>query len=514
MLTTVPIATPCYLTGGDSQSQCARLRDNYFFPETHVDHPFSVQAPFFMGRPGNTCNPFLSAPEAQCRLGNLVSLAVRARSAGDFEKTIAFANRHNLRLVVRNTGHDYQGRSTGAGAISVWTAGLRSQRIISSYRSKGYSGKAAKLGAGVRLSEAYAFASQNGVHIVGGNCPTVGIAGGYTQGGGHGPLASKHGLAADQTLEFEVVTADGRLKIASPEQNADLYWALSGGGGGTYGAVVSVTVKAHPATIVSAANLTFGMTADPNQFWDAVTTFQTILPGLADDAGTANYLVFSQGFSLSPVYLPGGTKVDVDAHLKPVTDALARLGIPHQYFSREFPDLAAAHSAMNQPFNVSQFQLGGRLVPRSVVTGSNAALVRAVRSVAEEGGLVSGVAQGVAGGARPGQNAVNPAWRGSLVSVTLGAPYSFADEGANVRFQETITGRWLPRFSALGGPVAAYGNEGDFRERDFKSVFYGPNYDRLDGIKRKYDPDDRFYGITNVGNDRWVQRDDLRLCRV
>lgn len=110
------------------------------------------------------------------------------------------------------------------------------------------------MGAGVQGYEALEAAQKVGLTVTTGECPTVGIAGGYTQGGGHSlsesfptaavpaaiadprsSLASKYGLAADQTLEFEVITATSgaRLLKASPTENSDLYWALSGGGGGS-----------------------------------------------------------------------------------------------------------------------------------------------------------------------------------------------------------------------------------------------------------------------------------------
>lgn len=85
--------------------------------------------------------------------------------------------------------------------------------------------------------EAYAFASAHNLAIVGGECPTVGLAGGYTQGGGHSSPSSKYGLAADRTLEWEVIDGRGNFLTATPTHNADLYWALSRSGGGTYGVV-------------------------------------------------------------------------------------------------------------------------------------------------------------------------------------------------------------------------------------------------------------------------------------
>lgn len=60
---------------------------------------------------------------------------------------------------------------------------------------------------------------------------TVGFVGGYIQGGGHSALSSLYGMAADQALEFEVITTDGRFVRASPSENKDLFWALSGGVG-------------------------------------------------------------------------------------------------------------------------------------------------------------------------------------------------------------------------------------------------------------------------------------------
>ncbi|KAL8956721.1 MAG: hypothetical protein Q9193_005830, partial [Seirophora villosa] len=152
-------------------------------------------APFFANR---SCDPFL-AENAPCVLGTYIQYAVNASDASDFKATIEFVQRHNIRLTVRNTGHDYNGKSTGAGAVGIWTHHMKNI-TIHDYESLNYTGKAMTMGAGVQGFEAYKAAHDHGFLVVGGNCPTVGLAGGYTQGGGHGPLASKFGLAADQVL--------------------------------------------------------------------------------------------------------------------------------------------------------------------------------------------------------------------------------------------------------------------------------------------------------------------------
>ena len=144
----------------------------------------------------------------------------------------------------------------GFGSLSIWTHNLKDMKFISDYVGKSYKGPAMKVGAGVQVLEAYEFANKQGHMIVGGECQSVGLAGGFTAGGGQSPLSSFLGLAADQTLEFEVITSNGALLRAAPDENQDLYWALSGGGPG-YGVVWSVTYKAHKDVPVTGTKLDF-----------------------------------------------------------------------------------------------------------------------------------------------------------------------------------------------------------------------------------------------------------------
>ncbi|KAL8645399.1 MAG: hypothetical protein Q9226_007325 [Calogaya cf. arnoldii] len=189
--------------------------------------------------------------------------------------------------------------------VEIWTHYMKAMTCLD-YKSEAFTGKAMKMGAGVQAVEAYQYAYDRGLTVVGGNCPTVGIAGGYTQGGGHSPLSSKFGMAADQALEWEVVTATGEHLIASPYQNADLFWALSGGGGRTYAVVASLTVKAHPELMTSAANLTFTSAgSSPDSFWNAVSVFHESIPSIVDAGAYAAFLLSSDSFALMPVQAPG-----------------------------------------------------------------------------------------------------------------------------------------------------------------------------------------------------------------
>ena len=92
------------------------------------------------------------------------------------------------------------GKSTGRGSLNPWTHNLRDVEFLD-YTSGRYTGKAAKMGAGVRGFEAYMAADAKDLTLTGGDYPSVGLVGGFTQGGGHSILSSLYGLGADQALE-------------------------------------------------------------------------------------------------------------------------------------------------------------------------------------------------------------------------------------------------------------------------------------------------------------------------
>ena len=98
---------------------------------------------------------------------------------------------------------------------------------------------------GDQWRDVYTLMDEKNVVVVGGNAQTVGAAGGYSLGGGHSALGSLYGLAVDNILEVDVVIADGSLLTANKCNNEDLFWALRGGGGGTFGIVTRMVHKAH-----------------------------------------------------------------------------------------------------------------------------------------------------------------------------------------------------------------------------------------------------------------------------
>lgn len=183
-----------------------------------------------------------------------------------------------------------------------------------------------KLGAGVQGFEARKAASAAGYILATGNCDTIGIAGGYAQGGGHGQLTSRFGLAADQVLAWEVVLASGEVVIATPDdpEYGDLYWALSGGGGGVFGVVVTVTVAVYRevGTVAGALSFSNSHGADEEVFRQAVNTFIAQLGPLLDARGVGAWSLTGDSFGLSPVSILGGSSQDLHSVLDPVVDVL------------------------------------------------------------------------------------------------------------------------------------------------------------------------------------------------
>jgi FAD/FMN-containing dehydrogenase len=176
--------------------------------------------------------------------------AVAARSAEDIAQAVNFARDNNLRLVVKGGGHSYQGTSNAPDSLLIWTRHMHDIVMHDAFVPQGCEKvmqpqPAVTLGAGAIWMQAYtAVTTQGGKYVQGGGCTTVGVAG-LVQGGGFGSCSKRYGTAAGSLLEAKVVTADGQIRIANACTNPDLFWALKGGGGGTFGVIAELTLRLH-----------------------------------------------------------------------------------------------------------------------------------------------------------------------------------------------------------------------------------------------------------------------------
>ncbi|PYI09622.1 FAD-binding domain-containing protein, partial [Aspergillus sclerotiicarbonarius CBS 121057] len=491
----MPLARHCFGNTSDAQV-CASLEEGWDYVGPFLNDPVNVMSPYWLN---DSCNPF-SSPNGTCILGNMASYAIDVADAGSVMAGIQFAQDKNIRLTIKNTGHDYLGRSAGEGSLALWTHNLKNISVLN-YTSLHYTGPALKVGAGIEVAEAYAAAQQQGLRVVGGGCPTVGVAGGWVPGGGHGPLSAAYGLGADEALEYEVVTASGQHLVVSPTSNrSDLYWALSGGGPGNYAVVLSITIQAHPDGPVGGLALSF-VNTDSTTYWRAIAAWiQRLLeidvtfPKL-NSAATFT----SAGFSLDFVTLPdASSEAELTAAIGPFLTDLQQLNItPAALETQISPNFYAHYQYVttSSTINATNETVGNRLIPRSVARNHLSAFIETLQSISNNNVTHRNV------GNQPGANAVLPAWRESLFSLNFGVEISPDASWEVIWGHQTEVNRWLDALRAVTPGGGSYMNEATFNDDEWKQDYFGVHYDRLAAIKAKYDPDYVFFANAAVGSD-------------
>lgn len=215
-----------------------------------------------------------------CSQGSVSSYYIEIREARDVQAAFAWARETGTTLSIKNSGHDYQTRSSLRNSLALWTRQLRDLRHDTAFVPAGCSAQdqynAITMGAGVNFDEVYRFANDNNVTYIGGSSPTVGASGAWVMNGGHGLLTSQYGLGIDRVLEFRIVTPDGVLRTANACTNQALFWALRGGGGGTYGVVLGSTSKVEPVLPVILAYISFPATVSNTAAFSELLTKNSI----------------------------------------------------------------------------------------------------------------------------------------------------------------------------------------------------------------------------------------------
>ncbi|KAJ7258500.1 hypothetical protein C8J57DRAFT_1451069 [Mycena rebaudengoi] len=490
LIRTIPIGTPCHFPTYDE----SRCRASWHLSAFHAESSFSMMTPFFANL---SCDPFTS-PGDQCILGTYVQYAVNVSLPIHIYKTLDFVKKHNIRFVVQNTGHDYMGKSTGANALSIWTHFIWETLWIEDFESSSYRGVEVTAQAGVTAHILYEQADSRGLAIVGGECPRRNSRSLYP-GRGHSMLSSVYGLAADQILEFEVITTEGE------------FLALSGGGGGTYGIVWSMTIKAHKDAPLAFATIEFtseGISADT--FWAGINTYHASTPSYTAAGGFAIATYTTE-------ILPNLSSADAALLIQPFLTTLDALKIKYTHSLVTHPGfLSASQSLPNVAVGTGQF--GGCLFPGSLWKDpqSFGRMTRIIRDIIEDGGSCFDVALHpsleVAGNP---DNSVLPAWRDTERLFITVLPWDdFASWDQILQERAKITWKFDEPLRRLAPDSGAYLNEADSSEPDWKMAFYGKNYPHLLAIKDRYDPSQLLFGSTAVGGDRWVEREGGRLCPV
>jgi hypothetical protein len=229
-------------------------------------------------------------------MGTYPAYVVNTTTTEQVRIALKWAKEKNVRVVIKSTGHSIAGRSVGAGSLSIWTHYLRGIEYTADFTPSSCAGhgtfEAARIAAGhTGIDVLQAMAKQGKVAITGAN-PSVGIVGWMT-GGGHGPLTQTYGMGVDHLLEASIVTPDGELLVTNPCQHSDLFFAIRGGGGGTFGVVTEVVVRVYssPQTTRHSFSITSFASTSSTEFYGLMGFLHAELQRLKDGGMQGYYYI-------------------------------------------------------------------------------------------------------------------------------------------------------------------------------------------------------------------------------
>jgi FAD/FMN-containing dehydrogenase len=408
------------------------------------------------------------------------ALIVRCRTTNDVIAALALARRAGLEVSIRGGGHNVAGRAVTEGGVMIDLAEMKAITIDPDRATAIAEG-------GVIWGELNDAAAEHGLGVTGGAVSGTGI-GGYTLGGGLGWLMAKHGLAADNLLAVEVVTAEGDVLHADATAHVDLFWALRGGGG-NFGVATSFTYRLHPVRTIVGGLIAHPFEAAP----DLLRFYRSAVADASDDLTVFAGLVHApdgSGAKLAAlIAFHTGDAGEAERDLAPFKTwgSPVMVGVGPMPYPVMNTLLDAGFPAGSLNYWLSSFTRGLPDELIDVAIERFATVPSAMTGILLEHfhGAVTRV--GVTETAVPHRD---EGWNLLIPSVWTDT----ADSDANIAWsRETFaamrphfgTGRWLNYL-------------GDDQAEDAIRAAYGPNYDRLREVKRRYDPDNVFHLNHNI----------------
>ena len=480
--------------------------------------------------------------------------AVAAETAQDVVAAVNFARDNSLRLVVRGGGHSYLGTSSAPDSLMVWTRRMNAITLHDAFVPKGCDGRqspepAVSVGAGAIWMHTYdVVTTKGGRYVQGGGCGTVGVAG-LVLGGGFGSYSKSFGTAGASLLEAEVVTSDGVVRIANACTHPDLFWALKGGGGGTFGVVTRTTLRTHElpdrfgfvaATIRAASDAAMHRLigrfvefyADDllDQHWGEIVNIRPnrqfgismASQGVDDQQAEAIWQPFlrwvaSAGddfqFVVPPLIRSGPAHHRWDpaylkSHLPGAVQSDDRPGAPegNVYWSAnssEAGHFIHGYESVWLPASLLRAEQRSQLTD-ALFAASKLASVE----LHFQKGLAGAPAEVLAAVA---DTATNPVVLDAFVLAIIasegppaypGLP-GYSPDIAAARHDAAQVAKAMTVLRTVVPDAGSYVAESSFFERDWQRCYWGVNYARLLDVKKKYDATDLFFVHHGVGSEDW-----------
>lgn len=477
-------------------------------------------------------------------------LAVAAESAADIARAVEIARRHDLKLAIKGGGHSYYGNSNAAGSLLIWTRRMDAVELHDSFAPVGApvgsaGVPAVSVGAGAIWGRVhYRVMVEGGRYVQGGGCLTVGVSG-FVMGGGFGSLSKSFGTGASNLLEAELVTADGQVRVVSAHREPELFFALRGGAGGSFGVVSRMTLRTDPLPATIGAVL-FSVEAKNDAAWAKLAT--RMVDVYADrlfEPRWGEQIRFGPGRRISVAMLFHGlTKAEAEAvwapffagiraapadygwREEPVVIATPGRRFWDPEFLRSLPGVVLPDSRPDSPdANVFWATNKGEAaqvlhayesawLPQGLLAKERRpALVDALIAASRDWNVSLHTNKGMAGGdpaaiARVRETAMNPAVCDAfaLLICAADAPPGYPGipghepDVAQGRKEKALVKAAMAPIRRLVPDAGAYVSEADYFQADWQRAFWGGNYGRLLAAKRRYDQAGVFTGHQTVGS--------------
>ena len=408
------------------------------------------------------------------------ALIARCRGTADVVDTVKFATARGLEIAVRGGGHNVAGKAVCDGGVMLDLALMKGIHVDPERRTVRAQG-------GVTWREFNRATQLHGLASTGGVISTTGIAG-LTLGGGLGWLMGKHGLALDNLVSAEVVTASGEVVRASEKDNADLFWALRGAGA-NFGVATWLEYRLHPVGPVTSGLVAYPV-AHAREVWHFYREFTASLPD--EVSAFAGLLCAPDG---------SGTKLVavIACHAGPLAEGEAALG-PLKKFGSPVLDVIqpSTYEATNMMLD-GGFPAGAMNYWKSnfLTELSDAAIDTMITRFSTCPSPMSSLLIEHVHGATTRVGATDTAFPHRQAGYNFLTVSEWNNPGDNAR---NIA--WARATSDAMQPYYAPGRYVNYLEKDETGeavrAAYGPNYERLRSLKAKYDPANVFHLNQNI----------------
>lgn len=414
--------------------------------------------------------------------------------------------------------------------------------------------------AGERDRNVYEAAAQHNAIVVGGSAQDVGIVGWFT-GGGHGPLSSSYGHGVDNVLQVKIVTPDGKLRTANSCLNSDLFWAIRGGGGGTFGVITEVTMKAYPSPRTTRHIFSLSLVDSKNEtgYFDILAKIFGQFPRLKEGGMQGYSVLLPPVAGVSPYGIPGDAQTwsyfwsfdvhdmpngTVESLFEPIAQTLDPLNGTTIVYTSDITSTPDFFTMWNSSIGeeavaVGGAALGSRLLPASALTEDSQHLARTLQNLsAAAPNELPPVLQAymIANSNKDIKNEVSatPAWRDAVLHFIVSEGFNDSDTFQEAKpVLDRVTYQRTATLKSLAPGSGAYFNEvscihyltssrtecltmmkGDPFDPNWQYDFWGRNYPRLRKVKKTYDPDSVLWCLSCVGSEEWEEVGKGQLCRT